>query len=124
LAAALPLCGSSEFALGQQGKLRIQGDSVAKLVIVNSKHQQLTFENPGKELSLRSGRYGIYEIMVYGGYRNGRYALTENDWFTVAPDTLQAAIRDVRERIVIGLFWGGALYLISLPFMVLAFRCS
>ena len=82
---ALWLCVTAGAASAQQCRIRIQGESVTKLVLVDNERRLIEFVDPGSEVSLPAGRYGLYEIHVQDGYLCGRYASTDEDWFTLTP---------------------------------------
>lgn len=109
------------------GELRIEGESIERLVLADSNGYGKEFNRPGAVVTLPEGRYRLREVALEGGYRCWPHQVPEGNPVTVSrgqPATLKVGgplsqrIRPQRRGTVLALNFeivGGAGELYSPP---------
>jgi hypothetical protein len=67
------------------GRLRIDGQAIERLTLVDEHDRSMVLERPGTEVSLAPDKYQVEKIELQGGFHCYSYADSEDDWLHVAP---------------------------------------
>jgi hypothetical protein len=67
-------------------RLNIQGSPVEALTLIDEQGIRKHLQEPGSSVSLPAGRYRIERIELKNGFECYDYGVTDDSWFTLAPD--------------------------------------
>jgi hypothetical protein len=68
------------------GELRIEGESIERLVLVDGRGHHRVFDRPGAMVTLPEGEYRLQEVVLEGGYRCWPHQVPEGNPLTVSRD--------------------------------------
>ncbi len=68
------------------GELRIEGESIERLVLVDANGNNKEFDRPGAVVTLPEGEYRLQEVALAGGYRCWPHQVPETSPVTVSRD--------------------------------------
>jgi len=70
----------------QVGELRIEGESIERLVLTDGNGSSREFDRPGAVVTLPEGEYDLQEVTLAGGYRCWSHQVPEASPVTVSRD--------------------------------------